>query len=119
MPVAAVAAEPEEKASGEDEVDVEAIDQPAGDELEAAVGPEKSGEEHAELDGRDAELVLEHGGGDGEIAAVEVIEEGGEGEKNDDEPERDGETVGAGFRGSGHGALGTFVYGGRGNCKWF
>ncbi len=42
------------------------------------------------MDGRDAELVLEHGGGDGEIAAVEVIEEGGEAEKNDDNPERDG-----------------------------
>ncbi len=89
---------PEEKSCGEDAVDVEAVDQPSDDELHGGVGVEEGAEEDSELGGGDVEFVLEGAGDDGEIAAVDVVDEDGE----DEEDESGGEDAEVGFR-AGHG----------------
>ena len=78
---------PEREAGGEDEVDVEPIDEPAGEKLGAGVGPEEGGEEEAEAGGGEAELVLEKGSRDGEITAVDIVDEDRESEKNEGDEE--------------------------------
>ena len=82
---------PKREASGEDEIDIEAIDQPTGDELGAGVGPKKSGEKEAEASGGKGEFALKQRRGDGEIATVDVIDEDGEAEEDegDEETSRD------------------------------
>ena len=74
---------PKREASGEDEIDIEAIDQPTGDELGAGVGPKKSGEKEAEASGGKGEFALKQRRGDGEIAAVDVVDEDGEAEEDE------------------------------------
>ena len=73
---------PKREASGEDEIDIEAIDQPTGDELGAGVGPKKGGEKKAEAGGGDGEFALKQRRGDGEIATVDVVDEDGEAEED-------------------------------------
>src|ERR1017187_2752997 len=60
---------------GQQPVDVQPIHQPAIDGLETSVGPKECRQQEAQLRRADAELVLQQGGGDGEIAAVDVIDE--------------------------------------------
>ena len=73
---------PEEKSCGEDAVDIEAVHQPSDDELHGGVGVEEGGEKNSELGGGDVEFVLEGAGGDGQIAAVDVVDEDGEDEED-------------------------------------
>jgi len=82
---------PKREAGSEDEVDVETIHQPSGNQLGEAVGPEESGEEEAEARGGEGEFILEKRCGDGEIAAVDVVDEDGNSQedKGDEETRRD------------------------------
>ena len=55
---------------------------------EEGVGPEESGKEQAQTGGRNAELVLKEGSRNGEITAVDVVDEDGECEKEEGDQER-------------------------------
>ena len=55
--------------------------------MHEGISPEKGGEESAEFGGGDGELVFQEGGGDGEIAAIDVVDEDGEREQDEDDPE--------------------------------
>ena len=48
------------------------------------VGPEKGGEEKAKPSGGDAQFILKERCGDREAAAVDVVDENGEAEKDED-----------------------------------
>src|SRR5260370_18936753 len=73
---------PQENSEREDPVNWKTVDQPAGDDLEDGVGPEEGGEENAELGIGKAELVFDMRSGDGEISAVDVVDEDGEGQED-------------------------------------
>jgi hypothetical protein len=88
---------PQEKAESQDPVHVEAIHQPAGNGLEHGVGPEESRKQKSELRGGEAKFVFEGRRRDGEIAAVNVVDE-----HRDPEQEKD-DKAGAGESGSGRG----------------
>ena len=66
---------PHEEADGEYPLHVEAVHQPSGRNLHTAVGPKKCREQRAQLQIRDAEFVFDQVGRDGEIAAVDVVDE--------------------------------------------
>src|SRR5882672_5946414 len=68
---------PEQEGARENPVDVEAIDYPAIEEMQAGIGPEKRGKQKTQLRGRYAQLVPQHRSGDGKIAAIDVIDEDG------------------------------------------
>jgi hypothetical protein len=63
---------------------VEAVNEPAGDDLERGVGVEKSGEQDAELRGGKGEIVFYQGCGYRKSAAVDVVDEYGEAEEGGD-----------------------------------
>ena len=67
------------------------IGEPTGKDKERSVGPEKRGEKNAELRRWDGEFALEGGGSDGEGAAVDVRDEEGEEEKDENDPESERE----------------------------
>ena len=71
---------PEEKAKSHYPFDFKAICQPSGNRKEERVGPEKGGQQDAKLRGRQAKLPLQQGRGDGEVAAIDVIDKGGKGQ---------------------------------------
>ena len=50
---------PKRKTCGEDEVDVQSVNEPAGKKLRTGVGPEKGREEETESGGGEGELALE------------------------------------------------------------
>ena len=78
---------PDGETDGEDFSRRETIGEPAGKNEEGSVRPEKSREKKAELGRRDGKLVFESWRGDGESAAVNVGNEEGEKEKDEDGPE--------------------------------
>src|SRR6266478_4882949 len=73
---------PQQNSKREDPVDRETVDQPPGDDLEDGVSPEEGGEEDSELGIGKTELVFDVRSGDGEIPAVDVVDEDGEGEED-------------------------------------
>jgi hypothetical protein len=80
--VTAVALDHKKKTRRKHPFHIEAIHQPAGKNLAAGVRPKESREQNAELRGRDAELVLDQGRRDREIAAIDVIDEDGKEKQN-------------------------------------
>ena len=87
---------PKREAGCENEIDVETVDEPAGEELGEAVGPEKSGEEKSEAGVREREFGLQKWSGDSEIAAIDVVDEdgGGQEDERDEEASRDAGSLG-------------------------
>ncbi len=59
-------------------VDADQMKQPAGGNLHQGISPKKCGKQHAELRCGDFELVLDERSGNREIAAVDVIDEHGQ-----------------------------------------
>src|ERR1700730_3115235 len=72
---------PEENSQRDQPIYVEAVNEPAGDDLERGVGVEKSGEQDAELRGGKGEIVFYQGCGYRKSAAVDVVDEYGEAEE--------------------------------------
>ena len=73
-----------EESSGKDPLHVEAIDQPAGWNLHQGVNPEECGQQSAQLKIRDMDFVLDQFGGDRKVAAVDVVDEDGESQQEED-----------------------------------
>ena len=86
---------PEENAEGVDFFGAEAIEQPAAGDLGGGVGPAKSREDAAELQGVDAELLFGGGSGHGKGGAAGIVQGG------DDEDHRQDEVADAGGFGVG------------------
>src|SRR5215471_8375271 len=72
---------PRKKPSGNDPVHVEPINYPAGYDLEQGVSPEKRGKQNAELRSRKPKLVFQQRCRNGEVTAVNVIDEDSNGEQ--------------------------------------
>src|SRR5579859_3490531 len=70
--------------------------------MEAGVRPEKRREQHAQLRGGDAQLVFQHRRGNRKVAAIDVIDEHGYGEQDDDNQKWTGDARALGWPGSGH-----------------
>ena len=92
---------PEDESAGEYPVHIETIHQPAGEKLHGRVGPEKSGEQNAEFRCGNAQLVFQHGGSDGQISPIYVIDEGGNCEEDDNDLEGGRDARGLRWRGVG------------------
>lgn len=85
---------PDGESDGEDFFRGKTVGEPTGKNEERSIGPEKRGEENAELERRDGKFALESWRGDGERAAVDVGDEQGEKEKDENGPERGREFFG-------------------------
>src|SRR6266478_2481549 len=73
---------PQQNSKREDPVDRETVDQPPGDDLEDRVGPEEGGEEDSELEMGKTELVFDMWSSDGEVTAIDVVDEDGKREED-------------------------------------
>ncbi len=72
---------PQKNSECEDPVDGKAVNQPAGNDLKDRVGPEERSEEDPEMGIGKAEFVFDMRRRDGEIPAIDVVDENGEGEE--------------------------------------
>jgi len=73
---------PEKKAETKNVIDVETVGEPTDEKKATGVRVKKSGEEHAELSRRKAEFGFESRASDGEIGAVDIVDENGDVQKN-------------------------------------
>jgi len=85
---------PEREADSENFCGGKFVSEPAGENQEGSVRPEKSGEQDAELRSGKGKFALDCGDGDGESAAVDVGDEEREEEEGEDGPEGGGEFFG-------------------------
>ena len=85
---------PDGESDGEDFSRGKTVGKPTGENQERSVGPEKCGEENAELGRSDGKFALESWGGDGKRAAVDIGDEEGEEEKDENGPENGREFFG-------------------------
>jgi hypothetical protein len=73
---------PDKKSSSDDPVDIQAVYEPAGYWLQTRINPEERREQNAQLRYGDSKLILPHGRcRDGEIAAIYIVDEGGDSSK--------------------------------------
>src|ERR1035438_8229037 len=79
---------PEKESAGEYPGDGPTVHQPACPGVQTRVGPEKRGEQNAQLRGGNAKLVFQHGSGDGEIPAIHVIDKDRKCEQEENQQER-------------------------------
>ena len=79
---------PQKKSAGDHPVHVEAVHQPAGDDLEERIGPEEGGKQQPELRIGDLQLSFEQRRRNGKIAAVDVIDKDGKRKQDQHERER-------------------------------
>src|SRR6266481_6537099 len=93
---------PQKERAREHPVDVQAVHQPPVEKMQTRVRPEERGKQHAKLRRRNSQLVLEHRRGDGEVAAIDVIDEHGNRKQNDDNQEGAGNALALGWPESGH-----------------
>ncbi len=93
---------PDGESDGENFCGGKTIGEPAGENQEGRVSPEKGGEKNAELRRGNGEFAFESWRGDGKSAAVDVGDGEGKEEKDQDGPESGGEFFG--WRGGVQGA---------------
>src|SRR5258708_11813714 len=98
---------PEQERSGEHPVDVQAVHQPAVEKMQTRVRPEERGKQHAKLRRRNPQLVLQHRRGDGEVAAIDVIDEHGNRKQTDNNQRCAGDVRTLGWPGSWNEGLAT------------